>query len=100
MNDLIRENYEPYITSVGGSGLGILSPHPEHHNRGAFAARTHKHTQAEGQVTPPDTPAPEGAQLNDTAATGEAEMLRVSFETSSVEGLTEWANGLGKWLYV
>ncbi|KAL0574237.1 cystathionine beta-lyase [Marasmius crinis-equi] len=37
MKDLLAElsasNYDPYTTSVGGSGLGILSPYKEHRNK-------------------------------------------------------------------
>ncbi|KAJ8072243.1 cystathionine beta-lyase [Marasmius tenuissimus] len=39
LKDLIAElsaaDYDPYMTSVGGSGLGILSPYEEHRNKQA-----------------------------------------------------------------
>jgi hypothetical protein len=30
----------------------------------------------------------------------DSETLRLPFETSSIEGLSEWASGLGRWLFV
>lgn len=103
VDDLIRENFEPYITSVGGSGLGILSPYPEHRNRDAVASsslRTHEHVPPVGQVTPPETPAPEHQEQLGVTTSEDKDTLRVSFETNSTDGLAEWANGLGRWLYV
>lgn len=79
--------------------MGILSPHPEHRNRDATLAATHTHVQTEGQVTPPETPAPE-RQMHPGDKEDNVMALRAAFETSSLETLTEWANGLGRWLYV
>lgn len=105
VEDLIRENYEPYISSVGGSGLGILSPYPEHRNREVISAsgsQTRTHVQTDGQVTPPETPAPDRqAQLWDgSVGDKEAETLCAPFKTTSIDHLSEWASGLGRWLYV
>ncbi|KXN91676.1 Cystathionine beta-lyase [Leucoagaricus sp. SymC.cos] len=103
--NLIRDNFEPYITSVGGSGLGILSPYPEHRNRDAangITSRTRDHIPTAGQVTPPETPAPERQEQLDPnpAGQGETESLRATFETSSIDSLSEWANECGRWLYM
>ncbi|KAJ2925518.1 hypothetical protein H1R20_g11578, partial [Candolleomyces eurysporus] len=35
IDELIRQDFHPYLTSVGGSGLGILSPFPEHRTPGS-----------------------------------------------------------------
>ncbi|THV02878.1 cystathionine beta-l [Dendrothele bispora CBS 962.96] len=88
MSDLLTElrgnKFDPYLTSVGGSGLGILSPYEQHRNDrpGSW--------QNLGHLTPPKTPA--------DSLTGEA--LRPHFEVKPVSELPDWANGLGKWLYV
>jgi len=97
ISELIREGFEPYLTSVGGSGLGILSPYRHHRNRRS-AAR-----QDLGQVTPPETPIPVEASRSEAKSTEDAtefELLRPLFETSPVLELTAWADGLGGWLYV
>jgi hypothetical protein len=52
VQDLICENFEPHITSVGGSGLGIPSPYSEHRNTDISILMTENLTL--GQVTPPD----------------------------------------------
>ncbi|TFY73068.1 hypothetical protein EWM64_g10944 [Hericium alpestre] len=71
--------FVPYLTSVGGSGLGFLSPHqPDNYA---------------GPVTPPETP-----------GEGEREVRRASlqaaFEEKAIPELAEWAAGRGRWLYV
>ncbi len=104
VDDLTRMDYEPYITSVGGSGLGILSPYPEHRNLDVVPSVTRTH-EPSGQVTPPETPLPESqVQLEHFAATQDIEgaeaTLRAPFETISLGGLPGWASGLGRWLYV
>ncbi|KAJ7593439.1 Cys/Met metabolism PLP-dependent enzyme-domain-containing protein [Mycena floridula] len=83
VKDLAVEKFETYLTSVGGSGLGILSPYPQHRNDGP------------GQVTPPETPDVEAESLPSASQT-----LRPAFEKKTVENLAEWADGLGRWLYV
>lgn len=71
---------------MGGSGLGILSPYPEHRNQ--------RHGETLGQVTPPETP---DASLGpgNTLYT-----LRPTFESKPVLELSKWAESLGRWLYV
>lgn len=92
MDDLIREGFQPYLTSVGGSGLGILSPYAEHRNR---RSRVHYEQEGYGQVTPPDTPLPRDGE-------GEAkiEALKAPFASTTSQDLTTWASELGRWLYV
>lgn len=102
MDDLIREKFEPYITSVGGSGLGILSPYPEQQNRDTVpsSSRTYEHVPTFEQVTPPETPVPESQEHLSVSSSGGENTLRVPFETIPIDGLAEWANGQGQWLYV
>ncbi|KAF9000617.1 cystathionine beta-lyase [Cyathus striatus] len=83
INNLLEEGFQPYHTSVGGSGLGMLSPYAEH--------------RSGGQVTPPETPAADSSQV---IIKENLEPLRPSFENKSVTELSEWAEGLGRWLYV
>ena len=99
---LIRESFQPYLTSVGGSGLGILSPYAEHRNRGS---QVHRPPGDFGQVTPPDTPLPRELpqpEIVDGYEKGASDLdpLRASFVSTTVAELPEWASGLGLWLYV
>lgn len=102
IKDLIRENFQPYLTSVGGSGLGILSPYAEHRN----AERdTHRPRNDVGQVTPPKSPIPQGqsqVEIVDGFAkkASDLEPLRPAFEATGTTELTGWASELGRWLYV
>ena len=86
---LEEDGYGTYLTSVGGSGLGILSPYnrdPESHLE-------------DGPVTPPETPA-----LVDSSGTGDGVGLytsyRAVFERKSSAELVEWMESRGRWLYV
>lgn len=86
---LEEDGYGTYLTSVGGSGLGILSPYnrdPESHLE-------------DGPVTPPETPA-----LSDPSGTGDGVGLytshRAVFERKSPAELVEWMESRGRWLYV
>ncbi|EKM78669.1 hypothetical protein AGABI1DRAFT_41416 [Agaricus bisporus var. burnettii JB137-S8] len=99
VDELIRENFEPYITSVGGSGMGILSSFSEHRNQSPASVATNIHPQTVGQVTPPQTPAPEG-QVQLGVEKDTAEQRRLSFNTTSTEKFAEWASEIGEWLYV
>jgi len=97
ISELIREGFEPYLTSVGGSGLGILPPYRHNRNRRSSAPRPVQ------DLTSPETPIP-GEDLHPvsriTKDTSAFEPLRTSFETSSRSQLTAWVEGLGHWLYV
>jgi len=89
VSSLEEDGYGTYLTSVGGSGLGILSPYncdPESHLE-------------DGPVTPPETPG-----LGDSPGTGDGVGLytshRAVFEMKSPAELVEWMESRGRWLYV
>ncbi|KAK2460918.1 hypothetical protein APHAL10511_007388 [Amanita phalloides] len=93
INNLIRRKFDPYLTSVGGSGLGILSPYHERH----YLRSPARSAAPAGQVTPPpETP----HQQHSPGSPMDLDVLRTSFETAAVEDLAAWADGLGRWLYV
>ncbi|KAH9481650.1 Cystathionine beta-lyase [Psilocybe cubensis] len=103
INALIREGFQPYLTSVGGSGLGILSPYPEHRALGSRSRRPT--TDSLGQVTPPETPTPSLLSSNEIVdgsanSTDLYPPLHDTFVSSSVAELPVWAGDLGRWLYV
>lgn len=93
MEELIREGFEPYLTSVGGSGLGILSPYAEHRTIEAQMAIPDQ----SGQLTPPGTPGPSKMSKDSSAP---LESLRQPFLTMNLTGMADWATGVGSWLYV
>lgn len=83
---LEADSFQPYVTAVGGSGLGILSPYDDI----VFE-------DDDGETTllsPPMTPDPnrEGGAL--------PRSIRARFEGVSTEELSKWASVRGKWLYV
>ncbi|KAJ6577390.1 Cys/Met metabolism PLP-dependent enzyme-domain-containing protein [Mycena capillaripes] len=86
--ELTNEKFVPYLTSVGGSGLGILSPYTPPN-----LAQSQHTVVPPGQVTPPETPG-----LGPTPA-GDP-LLRLAFEKQGIPDLPQWADGLGRWLYV
>ncbi|EMD34086.1 CsMn27 [Gelatoporia subvermispora B] len=86
---LRNENFQPYLTAVGGSGLGILSPYDH-----GLPARN---GQVPGPMTPPETPAEELAAADD--AQGPASLL-THFENVTLAQLPTWAEERGRWLYV
>ncbi|KAF9532585.1 cystathionine beta-lyase [Crepidotus variabilis] len=96
IDGLIREGFQPYLTSVGGSGLGILSPYAEHRNR---RSRPEHAPEGFGQVTPPDTPLPRESS-SEEGNDGDLDPLRAPFVSADLAELPEWATGLGRWLYV
>lgn len=71
--DLESDSFQPYVVSVGGSGLGILSPYNP------------------GLVTPPENPEA-GVQLPSS--------LRAQFEQMEIGKLPEWAEDRGRWMFV
>ncbi|KDQ19224.1 hypothetical protein BOTBODRAFT_126004 [Botryobasidium botryosum FD-172 SS1] len=73
---LEKDGYEPHVTTIGGSGLGILSPYDENNY-------------------------PSGSDSEDASAPEkQPESLRKAFERQGVEELAPWAEGRGRWLYV
>jgi hypothetical protein len=85
MKELSADDLDPYLTTVGGSGMGILSPHAYHRNPVTTTAE-----EPTGQVTPPVDP----------SAPKTADGIRALMEKTNVDHLSEWAAGLGRWLYV
>jgi hypothetical protein len=76
MAALSTDRFVPYLTSVGGSGLGILSPY----------------NQPQPLVTPPESPR-EGEA-------GAVELLSDTFAGKATADLSAWADSLGRWLFV
>ncbi|TRM64441.1 Cys/Met metabolism PLP-dependent enzyme-domain-containing protein [Schizophyllum amplum] len=97
VQELVDANFEPYSTSIGGSGLGILSPYAHHRN-------FHESSHIDGVVTPPETPGPELSTPpgSEKAAADDKPLppLRSAFERTSLTDLSEWVDGLGRWLFV
>ncbi|KAF8591137.1 cystathionine beta-l [Ramaria rubella] len=79
--ELINAGFEGYFTSVGGSGLGILSPY-------VHCTPT----------TPPETPTPDGSTDCDRGRFPQS--LGDVFKATPRHILTDWAARKGKWLYV
>ena len=77
------DNFDPYMTSVGGSGLGVLSPYGQ------------RPLPEEALLATPDTP-------EDAAATVGAPLrpLRAPFEKVDIGELGSWTDSLGRWLFV
>ena len=84
--ELRAANFEPYVTAVGGSGLGVLSPYD--HSQGV-----ERPVPFRGPITPPETP----SELSNDVDT---RSLREQFSTISEAQLGEWADGQGRWLFV
>jgi len=72
MTTLSNEKFVPYLTSVGGSGLGILSPYNE----------------PQQLATPPE------------GTDGAVELLRDTFASKATSELSGWVDSLGRWLFV
>lgn len=70
---LTSSGYQPYLTSVGGSGLGVLSPY----DPANYAVASSK----------PENP-------------DQSPSLREAFEGKRIEELAGWAEQRGRWLYV
>jgi len=90
LQDLIAvlnsDNFDTYLTLVGGSGLGILSPYRQRLLPGSRP------------VTPPETP--DGDSKEIYADDSPPEPLSIPFEKAAGGSLADWAEGLGRWLFV
>ena len=88
LDALVRElqaaNFDPYLTSVGGSGLGILSPY----NHASSLS-------GDEPITPPETPAE-----NDLDGELGTSALREQFCNVATQELHQWADARGRWLFV
>jgi len=73
VEELSTSGYHPYLTSVGGSGLGILSPY----DPANYAIASSKLENSDHQPS-----------------------LREAFEAQGIEELTAWAEQRGRWMYV
>jgi hypothetical protein len=69
---LSTSGYHPYLTSVGGSGLGILSPY----DPANYAITSSKLENSDHQ------------------------RALEAFEAQGIEELTAWAEQRGRWMYV
>ena len=83
--DLVSESFDPYLTAVGGSGLGILSPYNSDSSTSSEAGTF------TGPITPPETPGNGDISL---------QTLRQQFSSVDVEQLGQWADERGRWLFV
>jgi len=70
---LSSSGFHSYLTSVGGSGLGVLSPY----DPANYATTSSKLENSDRQPS-----------------------LREVFEAQGVEELTAWAEQRGRWMYV
>ena len=78
MSALEDASFTTYTTSVGGSGLGVLSPYHEHET---------------ALATPPETP-------REQTPPTEPASLKERFRSIDVNELSRWAEDRGRWLYV
>lgn len=90
LSSLTKEGYTPYLTSVGGSGLGILSPYAQHRNPSQEGETTSP------PLTPPETP----GEVSEDAIEADRCSIGETFEGKEVGQVSEWAEGLGRWLFV
>jgi len=97
MRELAADRLDPYLTTVGGSGLGILAPSAHHSVATAVAAAAARPNVTIGADRPSVAV---GGQVTPPADAGDVESLRKLMEAKNVERLSEWAAGLGHWLYV
>ena len=86
IGELASANFDPYLTSVGGSGLGILSPHGR--------KSLNDENPADGPITPPETPSDQADGPLSTKS------LRDHFVSVNTEDLNQWADARGRWMFV
>ena len=86
---LIADGFQPYVTAVGGSGLGILSPYDD--------IAIDQEDEDSPPLSPPATPDPNREHGVDGIP---QPSIRRRFENVTTGELPQWASGRGKWLYV
>ncbi|CAL1716803.1 unnamed protein product [Somion occarium] len=91
VSDLEGVNFRSYLTAVGGSGLGILSPYQAHRPRARSAAGRN---ELQVPMTPPETPGDEDEENI------VFESLNSDFGSVDTSELSQWAEARGRWLYV
>lgn len=79
---LANDGFDTYLTSVGGSGLGILSPYGQR------------------PLDAPPTPPADESSTVDQADGAAPEPLRASLDGKAIVELSGWADSLGRWLFV
>ena len=92
MSELRADGFEPYLTSVGGSGVGVLSPHAASEEP-AISAYTLP-------VTPPETPGVGEGEDEGVVQQHQPSSLRSVFENAATNDFAAWAEQRGRWLYV
>jgi hypothetical protein len=93
IRDLSESDFDPYLTSVGGGGLGILSAHGQH---GSINPRA-----GAGPMTPPETPDESVIQQEDVKdEDNRPASLLHGLETQTISDLATWAEARGRWLFV
>ncbi|KAH9838355.1 cystathionine beta-lyase [Rhodofomes roseus] len=75
------ESFRTYTTSVGGSGLGILSPYNKEHESAL--------------ATPPETPLEQ-----DMPAVPSRRSAKDTFQAVELGSLSSWVEDLGRWMFV
>jgi hypothetical protein len=89
MAELVRDNFEPYYTSVGGGGFGVLSPYCQHDP---------VQTAIPDRESPLETPI-SGSSSRDPDVDA-SESLKSAFGGQGLKELATWAEAQGRWLYV
>jgi len=89
ISSLEEDGFGTYLTSVGGSGLGILSPYND----------DPESRLDDGPVTPPETPGL-GGSPGAGDGVGVYQSHRAVFEKKGPAELVEWMESRGRWLYV
>ena len=80
---LQNDGFDTYLTSVGGSGLGILSPY-------------NQRAPSDAPPTPPSDSSQNTIEVVDEAP----DPLRSSLDAKPLGELSAWADSLGRWLFV
>ena len=79
-----QDNFQSYLTAVGGSGVGILSPY-EVHRRASDPSISLESSSSKN--------IPNGAASVDY-------LLKSEFDTVLHDEFAQWAESQGRWLYV
>ncbi|KAL0954656.1 hypothetical protein HGRIS_003607 [Hohenbuehelia grisea] len=91
ISELVQSGFEPYLTSVGGGGLGILTPYTP--NAPSTAGVDH--------ITPPGTPNVDSPRIGGPAgAERSGRSLAPTFEALPLDDLAQWAESCGRWVFV
>ena len=86
VDDLNNEGFEVYLTSVGGSGVGVLSPYAAMNKPSAYLM--------------PAIPLETSSENAEEQEHEYVNQLKVPFESQSITELPSWAEQRGRWLFV